>query len=180
MTAGFRSVKFHGHTLFIAMSLCTGFAVSEQTVFRCGQEITNQPLDPGQCEKLLISSPTQIDGTRVQNGLPQKSSLTPTDTAPDRIFSTANKSQDAHQRNAQARTILEDEWQKLSSRHAEMVRLFNGGQPVLQEGESLQSAQYKRRASEMQTQIERMSRDLLALKRELTRHSSNLVSAQTK
>jgi hypothetical protein len=106
--------------------------------------------------------------------------LTPTDTAPDRIFSTANKSQDAHQRNAQARTILEDEWQKLSSRHAEMVRLFNGGQPVLQEGESLQSAQYKRRASEMQTQIERMSRDLLALKRELTRHSSNLVSAQTK
>jgi CII-binding regulator of phage lambda lysogenization HflD len=75
---------------------------------------------------------------------------------------------------------LEDEWQKLSARHSELVRVFNGGQPALQEGESLQNPQYKRRTADMQTQIERMARDLLALKRELSRHTSNLASVPSK
>jgi CII-binding regulator of phage lambda lysogenization HflD len=75
---------------------------------------------------------------------------------------------------------LEDEWQKLSAKHAEMVRVFNGGQPALQEGESLQNPQYQRRTADMQTQIERMARDLMALKRELSRHTSNLASVPSK
>jgi hypothetical protein len=129
---------------------------------------------------LLISTPTQIEGTRVQNGQASKLAKAVSDTAAEGVSSTPKVVQDPHQRNAQARTILEDEWQKLSSRHAELVRIFNGGQPALQEGESWQSLQYKRRTSEMQTQIERMSRDLVALKRELTRHPSNLASVQTK
>jgi hypothetical protein len=127
-----------------------------------------------------MSNPTQIEGTRVQNGQSPKPVPVVSGIAVERISITPNNSQDALQRNAQARTVLEDEWQKLSARHAEMVRVFNGGQPALQEGESLENAQYKRRASEMQTQIERMSRDLMALKRELSRHTSNLASVPSK
>jgi hypothetical protein len=50
----------------------------------------------------------------------------------------------------------------------------------LQEGESLQNPQYKRRTVDMQTQIERMARDMLALKRELSRQTSNLASVPSK
>jgi hypothetical protein len=83
------------------------------------------------------------------------------------------------QRNVQARTILEDEWQKLSERYAEMVRNFNGGQPALMSGETLQHPQYKRRTAEMQIQIERMARDMLALNREMARYAPNLATVKT-
>jgi len=188
MTVSFRSVKSQGSLLLIAMSLLGGLALADQTgapmmdqsVYKCGQEITNQPNDPRQCQKLLISSPTQIEGTRVQTGLSSKPAMTVTDAPVERSSNTPSMAQDVHQRNAHARTTLEDEWQKLSTRHAEMVRSFNGGQPALQPGESLQSTPYKRRTAEMQTQIDRLSRDLMALKRELTRHTSNVASVQTK
>ena len=180
MLVGLRSVKFQWHILLIALPCFAGLALADQAVYKCGQEITNQPNDPSQCQKLLMSNPTQIEGTRVQHGQSPKPVPVVSGTAVERISITPNNSQDALQRNAQARTVLEDEWQKLSARHAEMVRVFNGGQPALQEGETLENAQYKRRASEMQTQIERMSRDLMALKRELSRHTSNLASVPSK
>jgi hypothetical protein len=129
---------------------------------------------------LLISNSTQIEGTRVQHDRYSKPASALSGTAVERISISPNNAQDALQRNIQVRTILEDEWQKLSASHAEMVRIFNGGQPILLEGESLQSSQYKRRALEMQTQIERMSRDLMALKRELSRHSANLAAVPSK
>ena len=180
MNLSFRSVKFQWHMLLMALPLSAGIAFADQTVYKCGQEITNQPNDPSQCQKLLISKPTQIEGTRVQNGQSPKTASTVFDKLVEPISITPNNPQEVHQRNTQARTVLEDEWQKLSARHAEMVRIFNGGQPALQDGETLQNPQYKRRASEMQTQIERMARDLMALKRELSRHPSNLASVQTK
>jgi hypothetical protein len=180
MVVGLRSVKFQWHMLLMALPWCAGLALADQAVYKCGQEITNQPSDASQCQKLLISNPTQIDGTRVQNAQSPKPPSTVSGTPVERISITPNNPQDALARNAQARTVLEDEWQKLSARHAEMVRIFNGGQPALQDGESLQNPQYKRRVAEMQTQMERMSRDLLALKRELSRHTANLAAVPSK
>ena len=121
-----------------------------------------------------------IEGTRVQNGQSPKPVSAVSGIAAERISIPPNNPQDALQRNVQARTVLEDEWQKLSAKQAEMVRVFNGGQPALQEGESLQNPQYKRRVADMQIQIERMARDLMALKRELSRHTSQLASVPSK
>jgi hypothetical protein len=180
MVVGLRSVKFQWHMLLMALPWFAGLALADQAVYKCGQEITNQPNDASQCQKLLISNPTQIDGTRVQNAQSPKPASTVSGTPVERISITPNNPQDALARNAQARTVLEDEWQKLSARHAEMVRIFNGGQPALQDGESLQNPQYKRRVAEMQTQMERMARDLLALKRELSRHTANLAAVPSK
>ena len=180
MLVGLKSVKFQWHILLMALPWFAGLALADQAVYKCGQEITNQPNDPSQCQKLLISNPTQIEGTRVQNGQSPKPVSAVSGTAAERISIPPTKPQDALQRNVQARTVLEDEWQKLSAKHAEMVRVFNGGQPALQEGESLQNPQYKRRVAEMQIQIERMARDLMALKRELSRHTSQLASVPSK
>ena len=180
MLVGLRSVKFQWHILLMALPCFAGLALADQAVYKCGQEITNQPNDTSQCQKLLISNPTQIEGTRVQNGQSPKPVSAVSGTAAERISIPPTKPQDALQRNVQARTVLEDEWQKLSAKHAEMVRFFNGGQPALQEGESLQNPQYKRRVADMQIQIERMARDLMALKRELSRHTSQLASVPSK
>ncbi len=180
MLVGLRSVKFQWHILLMALPCFAVLALADQAVYKCGQEITNQPNDPSQCQKLLISNPTQIEGTRVQNGQSPKPVSVVSGTAAERISIPPNNPQDALQRNVQARTVLEDEWQKLSAKHAEMVRFFNGGQPALQEGESLQNPQYKRRVADMQIQIERMARDLMALKRELSRHTSQLASVPSK
>jgi hypothetical protein len=180
MLVGLKSVKFQWHILLMALPWFAGLALADQAVYKCGQEITNQPNDPSQCQKLLISNPTQIEGTRVQNGQSPKPVSAVSGTASERISIPPTKPQDALQRNVQARTVLEDEWQKLSAKQAEMVRVFNGGQPALQEGESLQNPQYKRRVAEMQIQIERMARDLMALKRELSRHTSQLASVPSK
>ena len=180
MLVGWRSVKFQWHMLLVALPWFAGLALADQAVYQCGQEITNRPNDPSQCQKLLISNPTQIEGTRVQNAQSPKPVSAVSGTAVERISITPNNPQDALQRNVQARTVLEDEWQKLSAKHAEMVRVFNGGQPALQEGESLQNPQYKRRVADMQIQIERLARDLMALKRELSRHTSQLASVPSK
>ena len=180
MLVGLRSVKFQWHILLMALPCFAGLALADQAVYKCGQEITNQPNDPSQCQKLLISNPTQIEGTRVQNGQSPKPVSAVSGTAAERISIPPNNPQDALQRNVQARTVLEDEWQKLNAKHAEMVRFFNAGQPALQEGESLQNPQYKRRVADMQIQIERMARDLMALKRELSRHTSQLASVPSK
>ena len=179
MAVGLQFLKSTWQGMVIIMSVTVGFAVAQQAVYKCGQEITNQPADPSQCQKLLISSPTQIEGTRVQNGQPAKPSSTAPVSAVERPVNTPTATPENVQRNAQARTILEDEWQKLSDRYAEMVRNFNGGQPALMAGETLQHPQYKRRTAEMQVQIERMARDMLALNRELARYAPNPANVKT-
>ena len=179
MIVGLRSVKFKWHMLLVALPWFAGLALADQAVYKCGQEITNQPSDPTRCQKLLISSPTQIEGTRVQIGQASKPLNAASVAAVERPVNPSSQAQDSLQRNAQARTILEDEWQKLSDRYAEMVRNFNGGQPALLVGETSQNPQYKRRTADMQVQIERMARDILALNRELARYAPNLANVKT-
>ena len=179
MALGLQLMKSTWHWMVISISVTVGFAAAQQAVYKCGQEITNQPADPTQCQKLLISSPTQIEGTRVQNGQPTKPQIAAPVSAVERPVNTPAATPENLQRNAQARTILEDEWQKLNDRYAEMVRNFNGGQPALMAGETLQHPQYKRRTAEMQVQIERMARDMLALSREMARYAPNLANVKT-
>jgi hypothetical protein len=179
MAVGLQLMKSTWQWMVIGMSISVGFAAAQQAVYKCGQEITNQPADPTQCQKFLISSPTQIEGTRVQNGQAAKPLSTAPVSAVERQVNTPTATPENLQRNVQARTILEDEWQKLSDRYAEMVRNFNGGQPALMAGETLQHPQYKRRTAEMQVQIERMARDMLALNREMTRYAPNLATVKT-
>ena len=179
MAVGLHLMKSTWQWMLIGMSISVGLAAAQQAVYKCGQEITNQPADPSQCQKLLISSPTQIEGTRAQNGQPAKPMSAGPVSAVERQVNSPIATPENLQRNVQARTILEDEWQKLSERYAEMVRNFNGGQPALMSGETLQHPQYKRRTAEMQVQIERMARDMLALNREMARYAPNMATVKT-
>ncbi len=162
------------------------FSVSAQhAVYKCGQEITNQPTDSQRCERLSLSQPTQIEGTRVQQMAPAQSTRTRNGPAD---VSTLSRSQDAvpqpslsqdpNNRKVQARTILEDELQKLSAKYAELVQANKQGRPGPFPGGATQSADDLSRANELKVQLQRVERDMQALQRELSRHGKHSRAVQ--
>ncbi len=165
-------------TFVFCMALTASPALADELIYKCGQEITNRPVDAQSCQKLELSSATQIEGTKVQSVV--------SDVPIGRAFQAPLQHVSAPQpdskmgdpRSAQARTILEDEWLKLSAKHAEMVRLYNLGRPILKPGESVDAPAYQQRVAELSTRIGRSERDLQALKREINRHTSNLASVK--
>ena len=155
----------------ILTALCAllfGNVSAEQAVYKCGQELTNLPKNPELCQKLEIANPTQIEGTKVQN-FPKLNSVSKAKEQPVESFPMVQPGpQEVHQRNTQARTILEDERQKLLSLHAELVRNYKQGQPDPQ------------RESAFKINLQRVERDLQALSRELARHATPIPSAKMK
>lgn len=163
------------------------FSVSaQQAVYKCGQEITNQPTDPQRCERLSLTQPTQIEGTRVQQMAPVQSTRTnngpadvlPTSRSQDAVLQPS-LSPDPNNRKVQARTILEDEWQKLSAKYAELVHANSQARPGPLPGGAIQSADDLLRTNELKVQLQRVERDMQALQRELSRHGKHSRAVQT-
>ena len=167
-------------------------ALANSAVYKCGQEVTNQPLEPQHCQKLETSAPVQIEGTRVQSpttgqppqqlsaGVQNKGAVSNLNTTSGTPIGAPMTSAEQQQRQAQSRTILEDEWQKLSAQYADLVRNYRQGQPSLLPGESAQTDQYRQRVQDMKLQLQRLERDKVALQRELSRYAKNLPTAQLK
>ena len=165
--------------LFVLMSSLSWMPLSslaDQVVYRCGQEITNKPMDASECQKLVPSSAIQIEGTRVQSSIPPKTPISEkSDSVVQDVRLQVSKSEapTPQARHQQARTILEDEWQKLSAKHAELVRTYKQGRPDLMAGEDAGHSAYKLRVEGLQTSLQRVERDLQALRRELNRYPQN-------
>jgi len=167
-------------------------ALANSAIYKCGQEVTNQPVDPQQCQKLEASAAIQIEGTRVQSsptgqpsqllssGVQNKGAVSSGNASSGSPIGAPITSAEQQQRQAQSRTILEDEWQKLSAQYADLVRIYKQGQPSLLPGESVQTDQYKQRVQDMKLQLQRLERDKVALQREMSRHTKNLPTAQLK
>ena len=158
-------------------------AMANQVVYKCGQEITNQPADPKLCQPLNISQPTQIEGTRVQTsshkgmGTPAMGTSDSAESAKAQAFMVqTGPAAESLERKAQARTILEDEWQKLSAQYAELVQQYNRGKPTPQAGETMHQASDPQRAMALKIQVQRVERDLQALQRELSRYGLQVAS----
>lgn len=186
-----RAKQAHHHKVtclcLFALVLFAEVTFANQAVYKCGQEITNQPLDPKLCQQLNISQPTQIDGTRVQplvqKGLNAISSdkSEASETSPLQVMPTqTGPMNEASDRKAQARTILEDEWQKLTDQYTELVRLYNRGQPSPLSGETVHQSSYQQRTLALKVQLQRVERDLQALQRELGRYGVRMSIVQSK
>ena len=83
----------------------------------------------------------------------------------------------SQERQQQARTILEDELQKLNAQYAELVRLYNRGQPQLLIDESVHQPSYQQRVVALKAQIQRVERDMQSLQRELVRSGKRMADA---
>jgi hypothetical protein len=173
--------------LTLAFAFFANCAQADQAVYKCGQEITNQPLDLNVCQRLNTSQPTQIEGTRVQTNSKQErvvSSSVQSDLTPaaqlQATVTQAGSAHDSQDRKTQARTILEDELQKLSLQYAELVHLYNRGQPLILAGESIHQPSYQTRAQALYAQIQRTERDMQALQREINRYGKRMTTAISK
>ena len=156
-------------------------SVANSVVYKCGQEITNQPTDPQLCQPLNISQPTQIEGTRVQTSSQQVTRTGGTGASdvveaakPPASGVPTGTSAESQERKAKARTILEDEWQKLSAQYAELVQQYNRGKQPLQSGETMHQSSDQQRVTALKTQVQRVERDLQALQRELSRYGVHM------
>jgi len=171
-----------GH-LFVLMSTLSWMPLSsmaEEDVFKCGREITNKPLDASVCQKIVSNSAVQIEGTRVQSNNSVLQTVKPVSAekaegVAENVRGQALSSEPppAQSRQRQARTILEDEWQKLSAKHAELVRIYKQGRPDLMAGEDPEHSAYKQRVEGLHANLQRVERDLQALRRELSRYPFN-------
>jgi len=166
--------------MFVWCALSAFSASAEQAVYQCGQELTNQPKNPALCQKIEISNHTQIAGTKVQNLNKPNAVVSAGDRPSETAQTVSSNPPNVHQRQTQARTILEDERQKLMAQHAELVRNFNQGQPALLEGESPHQAKYRQRVAGLKSNLLRIERDLQALQREITRYAAPVTTVQAK
>ena len=171
--------------VFFSLFLSVGIAAqAQQAVYRCGQEYTNAPREPGLCEPLAQQAITVINGTRPAPSPAAASTAVPArSTKPDpgstepasvRLLGTpaaAARTPDVQQseRDAQARTILTQEMDKARAQLAQLVQSYNLGEPEKWANETRHHQKYLDRVAEMKAAIERTERDIDSLQRELTR-----------
>jgi hypothetical protein len=156
--------------------LTAGMAVqAQQAVYRCGQEYTNAPREPGLCEALAPQAITVISGTRPAAS-PAASAVvstrsTPAEPAAAVASSGQPRTPDVQQseRDAQARTIVMQELDKARAQLAQLVQSYNQGEPEKWATETRNHQKYLDRVAETKAAIERTERDIDSLQRELTR-----------
>ncbi len=138
-------------------------AADAPQVYRCGNEYTNQPDPKRHCTTLRNSAVTVIEGTHVQRN--------PAVASPAASAASASKVDDAEQRqrDAQARTVLQAEWQRAQARHQTLMQAWNQGEPERQADEFRQPNKYQERVAQLRSALQRSEADLAGLQRELSR-----------
>jgi hypothetical protein len=163
--------------------LTAGMAVqAQQAVYRCGQEYTNAPREPGLCEALAPQAITVISGTRPTASHTAGAVVSSRSTSAEPAAPVASAGQprtpavpartpDVQQseRDAQARTIVMQELDKARAQLAQLVQSYNQGEPEKWATETRNHQKYLDRVTEMKAAIERTERDIDSLQRELTR-----------
>ncbi len=152
-----------------------------ERIYRCGNEYTNAPMKPQDCQVMQGHTITVIQGTR-PFGAP---AVTPTPAAASRtkaepvaapLWGASSPPVDAKTRDAQKRAILVNELQQTRERHAQWVMEYNEGEPDKVGGEARNHQKYLDRLARLKAAIDRAERDMDSLQRELSRIPSQQVA----
>jgi hypothetical protein len=145
----------------LAVLLVSAAMAESPRVFRCGNVYTNQPASGQSCKPLTGGNVTVIEGTQVQT--PGAGAVVPSGGIP-KVDPQAQR-----QRDAQASLLLQTELQKAQLRHAELLRLWNNGEPERQADEQRQPQKYQERVAQLRAALQRSEADVAGLQRELMR-----------
>jgi hypothetical protein len=172
--------------LFLLL-LSAGMATqAQQAVYRCGQEYTNAPREPGLCEPLAQQAITVINGTRpapspaaaptavsARSTKPDPGVAEPASPGPIGPSALTARTPDVQQseRDAQARTILTQELDKARAQLVQLLQSYNHGEPEKWATETRHHQKYLGRVADMKAAIERTERDIDSLQRELVRRT---------
>nr|WP_315136462.1 hypothetical protein [uncultured Limnohabitans sp.] len=157
------------HSNFAKISPHRSRKMKHQAVIdRCGTEYTNAPRDMTQCERLTEQAVTVISGLR-----PSSARTSVMADAPG-VYELRTKTEPARpvtalqgDRDVQARTILDQELQRVQKQHQGLVQEYKQCAPVKWASEQAAPHKYQDRVTALKAAIDRAERDIDSLQREL-------------
>jgi hypothetical protein len=163
-------MKYHFLIALAAAAIAAG-ATAQTRIFRCGNSYTNnaQEAQAKGCKPLEGGNVTVVEGTRVQTTTSTvRVASTPQPGASQRIDAEGQRARDA-----EARAILESELKKAESRHGELLKEYNNGEPEMLGPEHRNHQKYLDRVAELKANIARNENDIAGIKRELGRFAAS-------
>jgi hypothetical protein len=169
------------HVLIPLFALAfAGHASAQGKIFRCGNTYTNDEAqaNAGKCKLVEGGNVTVVQGTKVNGANAAPNTTTRVANAPQAAAQPAPAGSriDAGEQKArdnEARSILEAELKKAETRHAELLKEFNNGEPEKLGPEHRNHQKWLDRVADLKASIERNEKDIAGLKRELGRSSGN-------
>lgn len=137
---------------------------SQERIYRCGNEYTNTPPSARKngCKLVQSGNVTVVQGTRPAALAPARTATVPAGGARVDVG-------DQKARDSDARQILEAELKKAETRHAELLKEYNNGEPDKIGGEARNHQKYLDRVAELKTALARNESDIAGIRRELER-----------
>lgn len=154
----------------ILMAAAAPVAWSQDRIFRCGNEYTNNATQAKErgCKLVEGGNVTVVQGTRPATAAtPGPSGTAAPAASPSNAPRVSNNDQKA--RDADARSILESELRKAESRQAELIREYNDGAPQRNALDLRNPQRYMERTAELKASVSRGESDIAGIKRELAR-----------
>jgi len=156
--------------IFLAGSLAALPALSQERVWRCGNEYTNNSTIAQQkgCKLLEGGNVTVVQGTKPSGG-GSTSSGSGSSAARAPAGSPRVEGVDQRARDGEARSVLEAELKKAEARQAELQKEYNNGEPEKQGSEGRNYQKYLDRVAGMKAELARNESDIAGIRRELGR-----------
>lgn len=156
--------RFLRPVLPLAFACALGPVFAQDTIYRCGNEYTNDVSDAKAkgCKVVVGGNVTVIQAPKAAVN-PTRSN-TSINVGVQRVESFEQR-----QRDADAKAILEAELRKGEQRLEQLRREYNDGQPEKMATETKNYQKYLDRVTDLRTQIVRAENDIASVKRELAR-----------
>jgi hypothetical protein len=153
------------HLLAFALAalVAAGPSFSQDRIYRCGNEYTNNAATAKSRDCKLIEG-GNVTVIEAPKGAPAAGRVVTAPPAGQRV-----EASDQRARDNEARSILESELKKAETRRAELAREFNGGEPERRGDEARNYQKYMDRVAELKASIARLDSDIAGIRRELGR-----------
>jgi len=148
-------------------------AWAQDRIYRCGNEYTNnaQQAKERGCKLVEGGNVTVVQGNRPAGAAapaaPAAGGGAATSASPPSAPRVNTNDQKA--RDSDARAILESELRKAETRHADLVKEYNGGAPERNALDLRNPQRYIERTAELKANITRSESDIAGIKREISR-----------
>lgn len=147
-------------------------ALAQDTIFRCGNEYTNNAAEAKAkgCKTLSGGNITVISAPKPSPTLAAKATSPAQTSSPP--GSPRVDPNDQRNRDAGARAILESELKRTEGRLVELQKEYNAGEPEKQGAETRNHQKYLDRVADLKASIARNEEDIAGIRRELARLSA--------
>ncbi len=157
-------------TVLLTVCACLPAAWSQDRIYRCGNEYTNNATQAKErgCKLVEGGNVTVLQSTRPA-GASSGGGGSGTSSAASPANAPRVGAADQRARDSDARAILEAELRKAEARQAELAREYNNGAPERTALELRNTQVYQDRIASLKASLARADSDVAGIKRELAR-----------